>query len=105
MDLKKIVLLIFALAASSITTAQTQQRISIEQDFTRTEIRTKRVELGLEINHGVNFSGDLFISFGSNTNSLTTQLVATVSSTQTYNPKTDYLKKYWSTRSKKNPKF
>ena len=70
------------------------QDIIISQDFTETEIRTKRVELGLEVNHGVNLSGDLYISFGTNTSSLTTQLVATVSSTQNYDSKTDYLQKF-----------
>ena len=70
------------------------QDIIISQDFTKTEIRTKRVELGLEVNHGVNLSGNLYISFGTNTSSLTTQLVATVSSTQDYDPKTDYLQKF-----------
>ena len=55
------------------------QDIIISQDFTETEIRTKRVELGLEVNHGVNLSGNLYISFGTNTSSLTTQLVATIS--------------------------
>ena len=50
--------------------------------------------MGLEVNHGVNLSGNLYISFGTNTSSLTTQLVATVSSTQDYDPKTDYLQKF-----------
>jgi len=70
------------------------QDIIISQDFTKTEIRTKRVELGLEVNHGVNLSGNLYISFGTDTRSLTTQLVGTVSSTQDYDPKTDYLQKF-----------
>jgi len=70
------------------------QDIIINQDFTKSEIRTKRVELVLEVNHGVNFSGNVYISFGTNTSSLTTQQVDTVSATTNYNPITDYLKTY-----------
>ncbi len=88
--LRKHLFLIFLFGCSFLSA----QEIVISQDFTKTEIRTKRVVLGLEVNHGINLGGELYISFGTNTNSLTTQLVTTVSTTQTYDPKTDYLKKY-----------
>jgi hypothetical protein len=70
------------------------QDVVLSLDYTKTEIRTNRVELAVEINHGVNLSGSLILEFGPSTSSLTTYSVATISSTTNYNPKTDYLKSY-----------
>ena len=70
------------------------QDVVLSLDYTKTEIRTKRVELAVEINHGVNLSGSLILEFGPSTSSLTTYTVATISPTTNYNPKTDYLKSY-----------
>ena len=70
------------------------QDVVLNLDYTKTEIRTNRVELAVEINHGVNLSGSLILEFGPSASSLTTYSVATISSTTNYNPKTDYLKSY-----------
>ena len=70
------------------------QDVVLNLDYTKTEIRTNRVELAVEINHGVNLSGSLILEFGPSTSSLTTYSVVTISSTTNYNPKTDYLKSY-----------
>ena len=40
------------------------QQIKINIDYANSQIRSKRVELGLEVNKGVNFNGNVKISFG-----------------------------------------
>jgi len=71
------------------------QQINLNIDYVNTQIRSKRVELGLEINKGINerFNGTVKIAFGSNTTSMTSYNVGTVSPNEDYNLKTYYFKK------------
>ena len=55
------------------------QEIILKSDFKNTQIRSQRVELAVAINPSESFAGDLKISFGTSTTSLTTHLVATIS--------------------------
>ncbi|MGI9541106.1 MAG: hypothetical protein ACR2MI_03510, partial [Flavobacteriaceae bacterium] len=55
------------------------QEIILKSDFKNTQIRSQRVELAVEINPSESFAGDLKISFGTSTTSLTTHLVASIS--------------------------
>ena len=66
------------------------QQINLNVDYVNTQIRSKRVELGLEINKGRNerFNGTIKIAFGSNTSSMTSYNVGTVSPNEDYNLKT-----------------
>ena len=71
---------LFTLLFFQILLSQAQD-VVLSLDYTKTEIRTKRVELAVEINHGVNLSGTLVLEFGPSTSSLTTYTVATISPT------------------------
>ena len=92
MAIKKTYLLLVTFLVCFYNNAQ--QQVVVKNDRTLSEIRTKRAELAIEINHGINFRGELYLKFGTNTSSLTTQHVGTISPTENYNQKTDYLKKY-----------
>jgi hypothetical protein len=84
---RKALQLLFFLLASSIMTGQ-QLRLNI--DHANSEIRSKRVKLALEVNKGIDFSGTIKISFGADTNSLSTQTIASVLNSEDYNLKTYY---------------
>ena len=70
------------------------QEIVLGTDYTLTEVRTNRVKLSVEINHGVNLGGELYIAFGANPSAMQKFLVATISPTLNFDKKTDYLKSY-----------
>ena len=66
------------------------QEIVLSVDAVNTEIRSKRVELVLLINkkEDLYFNGTVKIAFGTNSSTLTTYYVGTISDTENYNLKT-----------------
>ena len=66
------------------------QEIALSVDYVNTEIRSKRVKLALEINKkkDLYFNGTVKIAFGTNSSTLTTYDVGTISDTENYNLKT-----------------
>ena len=83
---KALQLLLFLLASSLVT----GQQLRLNIDHANSEIRSKRVKLALEVNKGIDFSGTIKISFGADTNSLSTQTIASVLNSEDYNLKTYY---------------
>ncbi|MDG1686503.1 MAG: hypothetical protein P8I28_03815, partial [Flavobacteriaceae bacterium] len=85
------------------------QEIALSVDYVNTEIRSKRVKLALEINKkkDLYFNGTVKIAFGTNSSTLTTYDVGTISDTENYNlktysfdkenlsPGTSYVYKWW----------
>ncbi|MDG1711796.1 MAG: hypothetical protein P8H51_05980 [Flavobacteriaceae bacterium] len=74
-NLKKLLTIIIVIFSLSLSA----QEIILKSDFKNTQIRSQRVELAAAINPSESFTGDLKISFGTSTTSLTTHLVATIS--------------------------
>lgn len=74
-NLKKLLTIIIVICSLSLSA----QEIILKSDFKNTQIRSQRVELAVEINPSESFAGDLKISFGTSTTSLTTHLVASIS--------------------------
>ena len=84
------------------------QEININVDIS-TEIRSKRVKLALEVNKkkDLYFNGTVKVAFGTNSSTLTTYTVGTISDTEDYNlktynfdkdglsPGTSYVYKWW----------
>mgnify|MGYP001369747591 FL=1 len=105
MYLFRIQLLILMLASPSYVFSQ---EIAINVDVS-TEIRSKRVDLVLEINKkkDLYFDGTVKVAFGTNSSTLSTYVVGTVSNTENYNlkkytfekdglsPGTNYMYKWW----------
>ena len=105
MYLFRIQLLILMLASPSYVFSQ---EIAINVDVS-TEIRSKRVDLVLEINKkkDLYFDGTVKVAFGTNSSTLSTYVVGTVSNTENYNlkkytfekdglsPGTNYTYKWW----------
>ncbi|MDB4062446.1 gliding motility-associated C-terminal domain-containing protein [Flavobacteriaceae bacterium] len=90
------------------------QDINLNLDFKNSQIRSQRIELGLEVNPSISFNGTLKISFGTTSSSvsMTTHVVASISdqedftayenNTKTYffkqenlSPNTTYYFKWW----------
>ena len=90
------------------------QDINLNLDFKNSQIRSQRIELGLEVNPSISFNGTLKISFGTTSSSvsMTTHVVASISdqedfttyenNTKTYffkqenlTPNTTYYFKWW----------
>jgi len=90
------------------------QDINLNLDFKNSQIRSQRIELGLEVNPSISFNGTLKISFGTTSSSvsMTTHVVANISdqedftayenNTKTYffkqenlTPNTTYYFKWW----------
>lgn len=71
----------------------TGQQLRLNIDHANSEIRSKRVKLGLEVNKGITFNGVVKISFGSDSNNLTTHVVENVLDSEEYNLKTYYFEK------------
>ena len=92
------------------------QEIVLSVDAVNTEIRSKRVELVLLINkkEDLYFNGTVKIAFGTNSSTLTTYDVGTISDTENYNlktynfdkenlsPGTSYVYKWWVESSNNN---
>jgi gliding motility-associated-like protein len=85
------------------------QEITLNVDYVNTEIRSKRVKLALEVNkkRDLYFNGTVKIAFGTNSSTLTTYTVGTISDSEDYNlktysfdkedlsPGTGYVYKWW----------
>jgi len=87
---RKMLPFFFFLLASTLVTGQ---QIKLNIDHANSEIRSKRVRLGLEVNKGVTFSGVVKIFFGTDSNTLTTHVVGNVLDSEEYNLKTYYFEK------------
>ena len=75
------------------------QDINLNLDFKNSQIRSQRIELGLEVNPSTSFNGTLKISFGTTSSSvsMTTHVVASISDQEDFtayenNTKTYYFK-------------
>ena len=66
------------------------QEININVDYVNTEIRSKRVKLALEVNKKkeLYFNGTVKVAFGTNSSTLTTYTVGSISDTEDYNLRT-----------------
>ena len=69
-DLKNLLTVIIIICSLPLSA----QEIILNSDFKNTQIRSQRVELAVAINPSESFAGDLKISFGTSTTSLTTHL-------------------------------